>query len=76
MGKIGLALLFLLPFAAYSQGSTFDGFTTFTTTSNVPTTMLTTSSLSSSSNIVPTCSVNEVPNYQNLCIKPVYIEGC
>lgn len=22
------------------------------------------------------CGVNEVPNYQNLCIKPEYIEGC
>lgn len=76
MGKIGLALLFLLPFAANSQTLDYGGFTNFVTTSSVAPTMLTTSSLTSSSNMVPTCSVNEVPNYQNLCIKPVYIEGC
>lgn len=22
------------------------------------------------------CGSHEVPNYQNVCIKPVYIEGC
>jgi hypothetical protein len=42
---------------------------------SVPITTFTTS-LASDFNMVPTCSVNEVLNYQKLCIKPVYIEGC
>ena len=76
MGKISLALLFLLPFASNTQGSNFGESKNFVTmSSSVPITTFTTS-LPSDSNMVPTCSVNEVPNYQKLCIKPVYIEGC